>query len=187
MARAKDYRKNIACLESLWNQNIENRLNVVPILELVSKVERVKYTYMTCNTSEELKYNLGKLKQKRGYGILYLSFHGNPGEIVLDEKAIDLETLAVLMGKGFTDWVIHFGTCATIDVAKRRILNFIIATEVSMVVGYKNDVDWMDSAALDLLLLDWLQSYKDMQSLWSHFRKRHADLISITGLKAFHR
>ena len=91
------------------------------------------------------------------------------------------------MGKDFSDWVIHFGTCATIDVAKRRILNFIVATEVSMVVGYKNDVDWMDSAALDLLLLDWLQSYKDMRRLWSHFRKRHADLISITGLKAFHR
>ena len=35
--RARDHRTNIACLESLWNSDLENRLSVVPILDLVSR------------------------------------------------------------------------------------------------------------------------------------------------------
>lgn len=187
MARVKTYKKNIACLESLWNQNIENRLSVVPILEIVSKINEVKFTFLTCNTKEELKYNLNKLKRKPRYGILYLAFHGTPGEIVLDESPVDIETLTVFMGKGFTNWIVHFGSCETIDVERQRISNFIAITGISMVVGYKRDVDWIHSAAVDLLLLDWLHSYKDMRRLWDKFRRNYKDLISITGLKAFHR
>jgi hypothetical protein len=139
MANVK-YRKNIACLETLWDSNIENRLSVVPILELISKVDRVKYTYLTCNTQEELKYNLGILKQRDEYGILYLSFHGDRGEIALDEKSINIERLAKMMGNSFADWIVHFGTCATIDIPQRRIESFMAATKVSMVIGYKKDI-----------------------------------------------
>lgn len=185
-AGSKDYRKNIACLESLWNSNIENRLSVVPILELVSKVNGVRYTYLTCNTREELGHNLGKLKRKRRYGILYLSFHGKPGEVVLDGTSVDLETLATLMDKGFAGWVVHFGTCATIDIPRARMRKFMNATAVAMVLGYGTHVNWVASAALDLLLFDWLQYYGDMRRLWTGFKKSHTGLIANTGLRAFH-
>ena len=55
-----------------------------------------------------------------------------------------------------------------------------------MVLGYKTYVDWVDATALDFLLLDWLQWYKDMRKMWKKFRKNYKDLISITGIKAFH-
>ncbi len=186
MARVKSYKKKIACLESFWDTDVEKRLSVIPIVELVSKLHDLKFTYMTCNTREELKHNLNKLKRKPGYGILYLSFHGHPGEILLDGHAIKIEILASFMGKGFADWVVHFGTCETIDAEKERMLDFIEETEVSMVLGYKIDVYWADAAAMDFLLLDWLQWYKDMRKMWSGFRKSYKDLIKITGLKAFH-
>ncbi|MCK5187765.1 MAG: hypothetical protein KAR43_11610 [Deltaproteobacteria bacterium] len=141
---------------------------------------------MTCNTREELKHNLKKLKRKPGYGILYLSFHGHPSEIILDGHTIKIESLASFMGTGFTDWIIHFGTCETIDTEKNRIVDFIEATGVSMVLGYKTDVYWADAAAMDFLILDYLQWYKDMRRMWNRFKKDYKDLISITGLKAFH-
>ena len=106
MARVKSYRKKIACLESLWDTDVEKRLSVVPIVELVSKLHDLRFTYMTCNTREELKHNLKMLKRKPGYGILYLSFHGHPGEVVVDGTKIKIETLASYMSTGFTDWVI---------------------------------------------------------------------------------
>jgi len=187
MGRTKSHIKNIACLESLWDEDIENRLSVSPILELVSKMDGVKYTYLTCSTIEELKYNLTLLKRKKGYGILYLAFHGSLGKIILAESPIDIETLATFMGKGFKDWIVHFGSCGTIDVGKDRIKNFIKATDVSMVLGYKKEVDWIDSAALDLLILDWLQEYKDMLKFWKMLKSDYKDLILITGLKAFHK
>ena len=37
------YRKrNIACLESMWNGHFENKLNVLPTLELISKTMESK-------------------------------------------------------------------------------------------------------------------------------------------------
>jgi hypothetical protein len=183
---AKDHRKNIACLESLWNSDIENRLSVVPILELVCKINGIKYTYLTCNTREELGYNLGKLNSRRGYRILYLSLHGKPGEIILDGGRTDLETLATMMGERFAGWAVHFGSCSTIAVSRGRLRRFIAATKVAIVLGYETDVNWIASAALDLLLFDWFQYYGDTRRLWKDFRKNNSGLIAQTGLKAFH-
>jgi hypothetical protein len=185
MGRARTKKKNIACVESLWDGNIESRLSVVPLLELASRVDDVRFSYLSCNTEEELKYNLGKLKNRRGYGILYLSCHGRPGELVLDQTSVDVEKLSQYMGNGFANWIVHFGSCATINIPQARISRFIRDTEVSMVVGYKTDVEWIDSAAVDLLLFDRLQQYRDMHSFWTHFKRRYRDMIAATGLRAF--
>jgi hypothetical protein len=187
MAKAKSYKKHIACLETLWDPDIENRLNVVPILELASLVNKVDFTYLTCHTQDELRFNLRMLKRKSGYGILYVAFHGGPGEIYLhDGSTVDLETFANYMGRGFNDWIVHFSTCGTISVDQQRLANFIAATNVAMIVGYKLDVDWMEGAALDLLLFSWLQTYKNMRTFWSRFRKQYACLIASTGLQVYH-
>jgi len=184
MGRTKSHKKNIACLESLWDGNIESRLSVVPLLELASRVDEIRFSYLTCNTEDELEHNLDKLKNKRGYGILYLACHGKPGELVLDESSVDIQKLAGFMGDGFTNWVIHFGSCSTIKIEHARLSRFIAATQVSMILGYRQDVAWIDSAAIDLLLFDGLQDYKDMRRFWGHFKHRYPDLISITGLRA---
>ncbi|MGH7334695.1 MAG: DUF6642 family protein [Candidatus Rokuibacteriota bacterium] len=185
MGRATSHRKRIACLETLWDGNLESRLSVVPLLELSERVNEVKWAYLTCNTEEELKYNLGKLKHRRGYGILYLSCHGKPGQLILDQAAVDVEKLAGLMGEGFVNWVVHFGSCATLNIEQARISRFIAGTRVAMVLGYRKDVDWIDSAAVDLLLFDRLQQYRSMHRFWEHFKARYHDLIMLTGLRAF--
>ena len=56
-----------------------------------------------------------------------------------------------------------------------------------MVLGYRVDVYWVEATALDFLLLDWLQGYRDMRRMWIGFKNDYKDLISITGLRAFHR
>jgi hypothetical protein len=56
-----------------------------------------------------------------------------------------------------------------------------------MVSGYTRMVDWVESSALDLLLLNRIQEYKDMQKFWNCFRKAYRDLVHGTGLQAFHR
>lgn len=186
MARVKSYKKNIACLESLWDENLENRLTVRPILQIAATLNDVQVIYLTCNTVEEFKHNLVKLKRRRGYGVLYLSLHGSPGEVHVDDAVLDLESLAALMGKGFQNWILHFGSCGTVDVPRGRLQRFIAATGVALVVGYRGDVVWVDSAALDLLLLDWAQAYKDMRSLWNKVRTSYRDLVRLTGMQAFH-
>ena len=56
----------------MWNGHIENKLNVLPTLELISKTMESKFSHLTCNTREELQYNLNLLC-KRNYGVLYLA------------------------------------------------------------------------------------------------------------------
>jgi len=70
-------------------------------------------------------------------------------------------------------------------IEKRRVVNFMLATGVLMVLGYKKTVDWAESAAMDLLLLDWIQRYKDMRIFWDRFRKGYKELVHMTGLEAF--
>src|SRR5205809_6436451 len=114
MGRTKSHKKNIACLESLWDGNIESRLSVVPLLELASRIDEIRFSYLTCNTEDELEHNLDKLKHKRGYGILYLACHGKPGGPVLDETSVDIAMRAGFMGDGVTNRVIPFGSCRTV-------------------------------------------------------------------------
>ena len=47
------------------------------------------------------------------------------------------------------------------------------------------DSSFHDATALDFILLDWLQWYKDMRKMWGRFRKDYKNLISITGVRAF--
>ena len=187
MARLLRYEKNIVCLESLWNTDIEQRLSVAPMLQLASCINKIKFIHMTCNTKAELRHNLGMIKRKSRYGIVYLAFHGKPGKILLDECSVSLESLARYMNGGFRDRVIHFGSCSTIDVERARVRSFIEETGVAMVLGHRRDVSWIEGTALDLLIMDKLQYYKDMRKFWKSFRTRYRALVPATGLRAFHR
>ena len=187
MKRAKSYSKHIACLESFWNYDVVNRLSVAPILELLSKTNGTSSVYLTCNTMEEFKFNLEIYKRAKGFDILHLGFHGYPGGIYLPDLKIDIETLATLMGRKFRNRIIFFDSCSTLKVEKERIFDFISETEVMMVMGYKKSLNWIDGAATDLLVLEWLQYYKDMRRFWKRFGRAYRDLVRITGMVVYHK
>jgi hypothetical protein len=60
------------------------------------------------------------------------------------------------------------------------------ATRVAMVSGYGKDVNWVATAALDLIFFDWFQYYGDTRLLWKTFSRSNRELIERTGLRAFH-
>jgi hypothetical protein len=187
MVRDIEPNRNIACVESLWNRNIENRLSVAPVLEISSRINLSKFIHLSCNTVDELVYHLNLLKKRRGYGILYLSFHGRPGMIVLDGTGINIEDVGYFMGKGFRNWIIHFGCCETMRIGEKRKIDFLKQTRALMVTGYKTDVDWINSAIMDLLLLTFLLPRKNIKRNWMIFKLLYRDLISFTGLEVFHK
>jgi len=55
------------------------------------------------------------------------------------------------------------------------------------VMGYDRPIDWLSSTALDLLLLDCLQHYRDMRKFLNFFGKNYQGMAEIIGLKAFHK
>ena len=183
MVKNNGYSKNIACLESLWTDDVENRLTLVPILEILNKKNGTRSVSLSCNTADELRFNFDLLRQVKGYGILYLAFHGFRGGIYLPGLEVDLEAIAKLMGRSFRNWIVYFSSCRTMDVERVRILNFISLTGVRVVMGFRNTVTWVDSTALDLIVLDRLQHYKNMGRFWNGFRRTYKGLVSRTGLE----
>ncbi len=187
MVRVKGYAKNIACLESFWDYNIEKRLSVAPMLEILERRNGTRSVFLTCNTTEELKFNLDILKRANGYDILFLAFHGYPGGIYLPDLEIEMESLAKFMGRSFRNRIVFFDSCRTLAVKKDRVMDFISMTGVTLVMGFKREVDWLDGAAIDLLVLNRLQFYKDMGRFWSRFRRAYKDLVRITGMVVYHK
>ena len=186
MARSKTYKKNIFCLESLWDHDLQNRLTVVPILDLIARRHGVKFIHLTCNTPEEFVHNLRLLPRRNGYAILYLAFHGKAGRLVLDRESISLEDLAEILNKRLSNWIVHFGCCGTLSVKEFRIWDFISRTEALMVTGYKRDIDWPAGTVIDLLLLDQIQFYREMRRFWRRFNDTAYPFADL-GLEAFHR
>lgn len=184
--RVRQYTKNIACLESLWDAKLENRLSMLPLLELTSKINDVRYSFLTCNTKSELRHNLSLLGKKKSYGILLMAFHGEPGSIELaGADKIKLDALARYMGRRFEGWVVHFASCGTIKADDETLEKFVTSTGVAMVMGYSKSVDWTEGAVMDLLVLRWLQFYKDLGALLKHLVKNYPDLVAITGFRAY--
>ena len=116
--------------------------------------------------------------------MLYLAFHGAPGLIALDGDELSLEQLADAMGTGFKGRVVHFGSCGTTKVSPERMAVFLKRTGIAMVIGYQNNIDWVESASLDLLLFQWLQRYVRLDSMWTAFEKRYSGLVRLTGMCA---
>lgn len=186
MASRRPYKKGIACIESVWDSNVERRLNVGPILEIIASSNHSRFIHLTCNTQDELKFALKSIPTKAPFRILYFAFHGRPGTIDLaDGTSLSLDELAAIMGRKFGKWVIHFGSCGTIHTSPAILREFKRRTGAALLLGYGKNIDWVESAAMDLILFDWMQNLKNMRSMWSRVKDRYPGLVSLTGLAAF--
>ena len=176
-------KRNIACLESMWDNRTENRLNVVPMLEVIARGWNAKFSHLTCNTREELKYNLNLLC-KRNYGILYFAFHGTPGFVKLHGDKVSLAELSEMMNCRFSNWIIHFGTCGTIR-KPREVVEFVEKTNVALVTGFTKKVDWIESSAFELLMFQSFHLYKSPRIVCRSLLSKYPDLAKATGFKVF--
>jgi hypothetical protein len=181
--------KNIACLEGLWDDNLEERLTAAALLDLAAKISEVKFTLLSCNTREEFEFNIAKFcisRIKKHYGVLYLVFHGEPGRISLsDEVPLRLEELADIFGDRFQGWVVHFSSCSTLAIKENRLKNFIRKTKVSLVIGYTKNMSWSECMAMDLLLFENIANHKRLWDMKKFVESRYGELVKMTGLRFY--
>jgi hypothetical protein len=181
--------KNIACLEALWDDNLEQRIGATSLLDLVAKISDVRFTLLSCNTREEFEFNINKLcisRIKKNYGVLYLVFHGEPGRISLaNEVSLSLEELADVLGDRFKGWVVHFSSCSTLAIKENRLKDFIRNTKVSLVIGYTKNMSWSECMAMDLLLFENIANYKRLWDMKKFVGSRYGELVKMTGLRFY--
>ena len=158
------------CLETASWDGIRDRSSLEHVLRLLETTKhRVSYLHFDVGTREEFDFYLKKWGQAKvgdTYPILYLGFHGAPGEITVGEGrhgSITLDDLAERLEGRCRGRVIHFGSCGTAAVHGRELTKFRARTEALAVCGYKEGVDWLESAAFEMLLLGRLQDASFLQ------------------------
>ncbi|OGP84702.1 MAG: hypothetical protein A2V87_08910 [Deltaproteobacteria bacterium RBG_16_58_17] len=159
--------KGVYCLEiGEWYGDLKKTCTVEPVLDLLMKSPlRVPYIHRDIATRSELRYYLRKWTQVRhkGYPILYLAFHGRPGEIELaDEngksKAVTLEDLIPEFAGCCHNRIIHFGACSVMNLHGRTLRKYLHEFGALAISGYASNVDWVKSAVFEMLFLAELQN-----------------------------
>jgi hypothetical protein len=182
--------KGIFCLEGDW-WGVRDRTTVEPVLRLLETHGdyRVPYIHRDIGTREEFEHYLSKwtLRRLKDYPILYLGFHGDRGLIRVGEGEIPLDQLADLLRGKCSGKVIHFGSCSTLDVHGAKLNRFLRTTEALAICGYRSEPDWLQSSALDILLLGAMQSMAmtkaGMNSVRAMVRQQAPGLARKLGLR----
>jgi hypothetical protein len=117
----------------------------------------------------------------------HFALHGSPGVISLEEgeRDVRLKTLEHWIDGRAKGRVIFFGSCSTIDISDKRIQAFLDNTKASAVVGFTEDVDWLESAAFELLILEALTYFESPRKAKIHLEEKYEEFVDRLGL-TFH-
>ena len=181
MANTKN---GIFCLEGEWDSDLTVRNSVEPILTLFERLGIAKSVRRDVATTEEMTYYLRKWVQKRyvDYKVLYLASHGVSGTLELGKDSIDVVELADLLRGKCAGRVVFFASCLTLTLEDEELQAFAKTTKSRAVVGYSKWVDWFDSAAFELLLLDRIVSGSRTDAFFNGLVRDHQGFARKLGL-----
>ena len=145
----------VFCLEGEWSGELSDEQSVVPLLEVLRHTAGVGYIHRRVGTRAELERLLGRWRSHTSYATLYLAFHGERGDLELDEM-VGLETLAEMLGPSCEGAMIHLSACQSLRVSEEAVASFLRDTRADGLLGYEGDVKWIEGAALDLIVLEAL-------------------------------
>lgn len=160
------YRKNVFCLEGDWSNNSKQPCSSKPVFDLLGQTNpRFRYVHRVVETPGEFEHLIKKWTQKRydDYPVLWLAFHGDRreglslGDQRRRDRTVSLDHLRQLLTGKCHNRYIHFSSCSVLDVHGHTLNSFLRDTDAIAVSGYEEDVTWMPSAVMEVLLLDEYQ------------------------------
>jgi uncharacterized protein YecE (DUF72 family) len=180
-------RKNgVFCLEGAWERRLDDRTSVLPSLDLLERRGHIRYIHRDVGTEEELYHYLAKWSQRGygSYGVLYFAFHGVKGGIKVGRGTVPLSDLAEKLQGTAAGRVVYFGSCSVMR-DRDAVADFQKESGAKAVVGYRKDVDWVESAAFDLMLLASLTGPERIDARINRVRARYPDLSETLGFESF--
>jgi hypothetical protein len=179
MSIAQSYKKNVFCLEGDWQKDMRDNSSIRAALTFLQQNNDIKYIYKQCGTRENLEYylSLWKLKKYAAYSIAYFAFHGKPECIQVGKEFVTLDELADMMQDGCQNKIIHFGSCKTLDTDEKTIKKFLEHTGALCVCGFETEINFVESSAFDMILIEMFQQYKDIRMLDKNIRKNYRSFV----------
>ena len=165
--RTPDLRwSGVFCLEGSWDDDLADRSSVLPVLELLERLRQIDFIHRDVGTRTELEHYLRRwTDEELDYNVLYLAFHyGESGLWISDspDGEVSLDILGGLLADELDGCFVHFGSCSVMQAPTARLKRFLEQTGARAASGYSEEVDWLDSAAMDLLALGVVARYKQL-------------------------
>lgn len=179
----------VFCLEGEWYADLRSQQSIRPLLEFLEMSGMVKdVIYRDISTVEEFKNLVLRWtsKQYGKYPIGYWGFHGSPGTIHIGRSRLSFEHLGDLLEGRCRGKSIYLGACAVFDLPKKEIRDFRKRIGAKCICGYLEDVDWFESSAFDILLLDCLSYYKNPKDTEAWLRSEHGSLVRYLGFEIYY-
>ncbi len=178
----------IFCVEGAWSSNLADRASVRDLLDILEDVDGIDFIHTRVNTVEALHDVLRKWHQKQyaHYSLGYFAFHGKPGKILIGRHPVTLKELGMSLQNGCDGKTLYFGSCSVLKVPPGQVYRFIQQTGADCLVGFDRDIDWLASAALDLILLQALALQEDHYDAERWLRREYGALADSLGLQMFY-
>jgi len=188
MKFAKEYIKEVFCLEGDWSKNLLKQNSVEEVLMFLKKNRDINYIHRHCGTKENLQYYISQWKMKRysHYSILYLAFHGKPNQILIGKEVLTLDDLAEMLGPNCHNKIIHLGTCHTLNTDMRIIKRFLRKTNALCVCGFGVEIKFVEGCVFDILLIDLLQEFLDVTRVSAYINVYYRTLAKKLEFKLIH-
>lgn len=183
MEKRPPYPRDVFCVEGHWSSNLRDRSTVEHSLELLADLRIIrKYYYAQVGTDGELWHLLRKWGHKgyADYGIAYLAFHGRPGGFYLDDRFVELDELAEQLEGRCGGRIVHLSCCGTMGIDRRRLTRFLRTTGALLVSGYTTDVDWVDTAAFEIMLFRDFQRRKTPKGIRDFIARDHPEVEQLS-------
>lgn len=152
-------RGGVFCVEGQWHQDLNARSSVLPTLELLERMQSIRFIHRDVATREELFYFLDRwlLRQYADYRVGFFAMHGEPTRLCLtDRHTVELDEVAETMAGRCDGRRLYFGSCSILRASDARLHDFLAITGAAMICGYTRDVDWIESAAFETVVLNVL-------------------------------
>ena len=179
----------VFCLEGEWEQSIHSRDSVLPLLELLDRLGVAGYFHRSVATRKEFTYHLNKFLRLKAstFPVLYLAGHGfnEHGEagiaLSIDEE-YRVSELGRMMEDRLAGKVLYFGSCLVGSAEDAQLKSLAKTTGARAIVGYETEVDWLESASFDLLLLANLVEGRRSDTIFRDMAKGNQSLAEVLGL-----
>ncbi|YCN55431.1 DUF6642 family protein [Rhodococcus erythropolis] len=178
----------VFCLEGEWEESIESRLSIEPALRLLEARDDIRLVHRDIATLAELEYYLDRWlnTRLRGYDFGYLGFHGSAERLDVGHEQMSLDDLAELIDGRCQGKVVYFGSCSVLSAPDEVLTNFCRRTGARAVAGYTKNVDWIETAAFELLLVTKLVHSTNMKPAYTSLCKTYPDMTRRLGFRMAH-
>lgn len=178
-------RPGIFCLEGEWRGSMTDPQTVEHVLRLLEGAQTNDVIHRDVGTREELSYYATRWTQKQysNYGLGYFAFHGEKGCLWVGRERVSLQDLASTLAGRLNSRIIYMGSCSTLAAPDDDLRQFCKTTGAKALVGYTRDVDWIESAAFDVLLLWELTHSNSTRPIFTRLCRQYPDLTRRLGFR----